>query len=312
MRLQRLMIWVLTASMILGAGAALGKTPSRRKPSKSTSYRRAAVTNAEGKRSAKVTLPRINARSVLVIDNSKDQWLYSKDPKEVQSIASLTKLLTAMAFLDGNPNLDTVVYINSRHCFESSSSRLREGESYRAMDLLHAALMSSDNRAARALVNASGCTEDVFIDRMNAKAQSLGMQDTRIYEVTGLDERNVSTSADIATLVREAMKYPLIQNITSTYTYRCLPQNKKRFKNFTNTNRLIKSQWQVVTGKTGYILQSEYCLATILRDNMGKEITVVVLGAPTNDRRFSVARKLAQYGFQQAGKKEYGARQVSG
>lgn len=310
MKLHRLVIMAAVTAVVLFAGSvSYGKRPAT---SRTAPARRAALTRPQGNKSSPLAPPRVNARSVLVIDNSHDQWLYAKDPKEVQPIASLTKLLTAMAFLDGTPNLDTIVYITSRHCYESSSSRLREGETYRAIDLLHAALMASDNRAARALVNASGCSEDAFIRRMNAKAQALGMTDTKIYEVTGLDERNVSTSADIATLIREAMKYPLIQSITSTYTYRCLPQNKKRYKNFTNTNRLIKSEWQVITGKTGYILESDYCLATILRDNSGKEITVVVLGAPTNSRRFSVARKLAQYGFQQAGKKEYGARQVSG
>lgn len=283
-----------------------GKRPDNPKPADYKHPAKAEVGNRVGK--PKSTALKIDARSVLAIDNDQDIWLYAKEPRQIQPIASLTKLLTAMVYLDFHPRLDTTIYINSRHCFQSASSRLRQGELYKAIDLLYAALVSSDNRAARALINAAGCTEDYFVAEMNAKARDLGMMNTQVFEVTGLDERNVSTSADIAILMRESMKYPLIQTVTSTYTYRCKPLNRKRFKNFTNTNRLLKSEYKVIGGKTGYILESKYCLATILRDKKGKELTLVVLGAPTNSRRFSVARKLAQYAFQLTGRKDYGAR----
>jgi len=254
----------------------------------------------------------LNAKSALIVDNSTGAWLYQKYAQRQRPIASLTKLLTAMVYLDLGPNLDTVVYLSNRDCYNSAKSHLRQGEGYKTLDLLYATLMASDNRAARALATASGLPREVFIRRMNDKARWLGAMNTEVVETTGLDEHNVSTAADIAILIREAMTYPLIKKITSTYRHRAKVQNKKRYKNLVNTNRLVLSRWKVMSGKTGFILESDYCLATVLRDSQGKEITVVVLGSPTNNTRFRVARKMAQYGFKNAGRMENGTQQIAG
>ena len=302
MRIRRFIIsgglalsFFLVALFIYSIGA--GVSPRQAKPaaavSKTVKYQRAGCQTKGLK---------INARSVAVIDNDKGAWLYAKQPDDVLSVASLTKLLTAMVYLDSKADQNKVVQITPDDCYESSRSHIYRRESYRAIDLLHIALIASDNRAARALARASGLPLQQFIRRMNEKARSLGMTNTKMFEVTGLDERNVSTAADIAILVNEAMKYPLIRQATSKYKYTCRLQNRKRVKTFTNTNRLIKSKWEVLTGKTGYILESAYCLATILRDAGGRELTVVVLGSPSNGSRFTAAKRLAEYGFKQAGR----------
>ncbi len=253
----------------------------------------------------------LNARSALIVDNSLGAWIYAKHPQKARPIASLTKFLTAMVYLDTGPNLDTIIYISGRDCYKSAKSHLYKGEAYRAVDLLHAALMASDNRAARALATASGIPRENFVERMNQKARSLGMMNTKVCEVTGLDERNISTAADIAILINEAVKYPTIRTATSKYRYRCRLQNKKRYKNFINSNRMVLSKWDVLIGKTGFIIESDHCLATILRDKAGKEITLVVLGSPTNNTRFRVAGKLANYGFKRAGRRDDG-KQIAG
>lgn len=254
----------------------------------------------------------LNTRSALIVDNKSGVWIYSKHPMRVRPIASLTKLLTAMVYLDTKPNLDSVVYISGRDCYESAKSHIYKGEAYAARDLLYAALMSSDNRAARAIATASGIPRLRFIERMNQKALEIGMRDTEIFEVTGLDERNVSTSADMAILIQKSLEYQQIKSATSRYTYRCKLKNKNRYKNFINTNRLIRSRWNVMAGKTGFIIESDYCLATIMKDKQGREITVVVLGSPTNNIRFDVARKLAFFGFKRAGRYENGTQQIAG
>lgn len=253
----------------------------------------------------------LNAKSVLVMDNKAGAWIFAKKPQRVRPIASLTKLLTAMVYLDTKPNLDTTVYISSRDCYQSAKSRIYKGEAYNARDLLYAAVMASDNRAARAIATASGLARHTFIERMNDKAQALGMMNTELFEVTGLDERNVSTAADIAILINAAMDYPEIKKGSSRYIHNCQLQNKKRKKRFINTNRLVRSKWNVLAGKTGFIIESDYCLATILKNKAGEEITVVVLGSPTNNIRFSVARKLATYGFKRAGRYNDG-KQIAG
>jgi D-alanyl-D-alanine endopeptidase (penicillin-binding protein 7) len=254
----------------------------------------------------------LNAKTALIIDNNTGAWIYKKYPQRRRPIASLTKLLTAMVYLDMGPNLDTVVYISNRDCYQSAKSNLRRGEAYKARDLLYATLMASDNRAARAIATASGLAREIFIKRMNEKARWLGMMNTEVVEVTGLDERNISTAADIAILIREAMTYPMISKITSTYRHRANIQNRKRKKNLVNTNRMVVSKWKVMAGKTGFILKSDYCLATVMKDKQGREITVVVLGSPTNSIRFQVARKLAYYGFKHAERKKDGTEQIAG
>jgi len=254
----------------------------------------------------------LNARSALVVDNRGGGWIYAKQPQQVAPIASLTKLLTIMVYLDMEPNLDTIVYISARDCYQSSRSRIRKGEGYKAIDLLHAALMASDNRAARAIATASGLPRQIFVDKMNEKARSLGMTDTRVYEVTGLDERNVATASDIAILIREAMKYPLISKISAKDQHFCKARHRKSQQHFKNTNRLIGSKWKVLVGKTGYIIESGYCLATILADQLGHEVAIVVMGSPSNGSRFSVTRKLAEYAFKLAGRNINGNQQITG
>ncbi len=255
---------------------------------------------------------KFRAQSALVIDNKAGEWLFARNPQQVQSVASLTKLLTTMVYLDTRPNLNQNITISSQDCFESSRSRVFEKETFRAMDLLHIALMASDNRATRALAGSTGLTIGEFIGRMNAKARSLGMMNTTMYEVTGLDERNVSTAADIAVLINEAMKYQLIRACMEEYKYVCRPLNKRRQRTFTNTNRLLLSKWQVLAGKTGYINESDYCLATILSETDGRQITVVILGAPTNGSRFTAARRLADFGFKETARAGHGTKQIAG
>lgn len=255
---------------------------------------------------------KFNAQSALVIDNKSSEWVYARNPQEVRSVASLSKVLTAMVYLDAEPDLDAPVTITSQDCFESSRSHVYEKETFKAVDLLHIALVASDNRAARALAGASGLTPAEFVQRMNKKALSLGMVNTRMYEPTGLDERNVSTAADVALMINAAMKYPLIKRCMSELRYTCKPINKKRVRTFGNTNRLLWSKYQVKAGKTGYIEKSAYCLATILSEMGGREITVVVLGAPSNGGRFSAARRLADFIFKQLARSGYGNKQIAG
>ncbi|NMC44738.1 MAG: D-alanyl-D-alanine carboxypeptidase [candidate division Zixibacteria bacterium] len=255
---------------------------------------------------------KFNAQSALVIDNKSSEWVFARNPQQVRPIASLSKVLTAMVYLDSKPDFNTRVTITREDCFESSRSRIYEKEVFKAVDLLHIALVSSDNRAARALAGSTGLTTAEFVQRMNKKALSLGMVNTRMYEPTGLDERNVSTAADVALMINAAMKYPLIKQCMSELRYTCRPLNKNRMRTFGNTNRLLWSKYQVEAGKTGYIEESAYCLATILSEIGGREITVVVLGAPSNGSRFAAARRLADFIFKQLARSGYGNKQIAG
>jgi len=158
--------------------------------------------------------------------------------------------------------------------------------------------------------------KDEFVRLMNEKAHSLGMYDTRFVEVTGLSEQNKSTALDCARLINTALDQKLISAACTTNRYSFRSLNHKRRRNITNTNRLLRSKWKVIGGKTGYISESGYCLATRLTDNDGHDITVVILGAPGKNTRFSVARKLAAWTFKNLNRfeqeKQHAARGVDG
>ncbi|TMJ93168.1 MAG: hypothetical protein E6G67_13230 [Actinobacteria bacterium] len=127
----------------------------------------------------------------------------------------------------------------------------------------------------------------------------MGLVQTRYFEVTGLDDRNVASAADVAKLLRVAADNVLIRDITTTDLYRF--RTLRRRHQIVNTNRLLKSRWcEVNCGKTGFILESGYCLATWVRAR-GKDMIAVVLGAPTNATRFADVVRLIQHAEAPAG-----------
>jgi D-alanyl-D-alanine endopeptidase (penicillin-binding protein 7) len=245
----------------------------------------------------------LNLKSAIAVDNKTQEILYCHNADEVRPIASITKLLTAMVVLD-NYRPDTVISISKEDAARSSRSLFRVGNKIRAKDLLHAALLQSDNRAARALARTAAGSYEDFTRLMNKKAEELGLENTKMLEPTGLDEGNLSTAADCARLVNAAMQlYPEIGRITSLkkYTFRLITPRKSI--KLTNTNKMVFSKYKVLVGKTGYIIESDYCLTTILENDQGHRITVVVLGAPGPQTRFREARRLANYAFRQADQK---------
>lgn len=241
--------------------------------------------------------PYLNCKAAVAIDNATSEMLLHKNAGAVRPIASITKLMTALVLIDLNFDWSQVVKITREDARSSAKSRLKMGEEFYANDLFYASLICSDNRAARALARSTGLPNDEFVRLMNEKAHSLGMYDTRFVEVTGLSEQNMSTALDCARLINTALDQKLISAACTTNRYSFRSLNHKRRRNITNTNKLLQSMWSVSGGKTGYILESGYCLATRLKDGSGHDITVVILGAPGKNTRFSVARKLAAWTF---------------
>ncbi|SYZ73385.1 conserved hypothetical protein [Candidatus Zixiibacteriota bacterium] len=240
---------------------------------------------------------RVNLRSGLVIDNGSHRVIYSYNAHETTPVASISKLLTAMVVLD-NYNPDSIIVISKDDCYKSSRSILRFGDRVKVRDLLCAALIRSDNRAARAVARSVTSDINEFAALMNSKALEIGMENTIMFEPTGLDERNRSTAADCARLVNAAISYPEIARITSLKEFNFKPINRRRGRKIVNTNKLLFSRYRVLAGKTGYISESAYCLTTIIEDRQGRQLTVVVLGAPGPNSRFSQARRLANWAFQ--------------
>ncbi len=206
-------------------------------------------------------------------------------------LASLTKLMTAMVFLEQKPDLDRMVEVTPVEITGGGHTHLRKGDQVALGDLLHMSLMCSDNVATRVIARESGLSGDEFVARMNRKAIELGLTGSRFVEFTGLDERNVSSASDIARLLHAAAHEPLIQEITTTKSYEF--STERRAHAIHNTNRLLYGRYDVLGGKTGFISEAGYCFATWIR-SQGRDLIAVVLGAPTGATRFADAVRLIQ------------------
>ena len=255
----------------------------------------------------------VNLKAALVIDNSSGAPLYAFSADSVRPIASISKLISAITLLDMDFPRDSVVTVTREDARRSSKSNLYVGDRVEAGDLLYVALIGSDNRAIRALGRTFGGSYKKFGELMNQTCRRIGMTHTRMVEPSGLSKSNVSNAADCALLVNQALKYKEIVRASSKKTYRFLLTNrrgKKKYRRVVTTNRLVYSRYKTLVGKTGFILASDYCLATILENKKGERLTVVALGAPRSSIRFKEARRLADFGFRKL-RKSHGSKSSS-
>jgi D-alanyl-D-alanine endopeptidase (penicillin-binding protein 7) len=234
----------------------------------------------------------VYARSAIVLDPATGEVLFAKNAASAVPIASLTKLMTALVFLEQHPDLLKSVEVTRAELQGAGHTRLRNREQVMLGDLLHMSLMCSDNVATRVLVRESGLAPEEFLARMNRKAVELGLTDSRFVEFTGLDEHNVSTAADVARLLRAAADNGTIREISTTQCYDF--RSATRLHRVINTNRLLRNnRLEILSGKTGFISEAGYCLATWVRTE-GHDMIAVVLGAPTNATRFADVVRLVQ------------------
>ena len=233
----------------------------------------------------------VYARHAVVLDPATGELLYEKNAAITAPIASLSKLMTAIVFLEQEPQLDRVVEVTRAELRGGGRTQLRNHERLQLNDLLHMSLMSSDNVATRVLVRESGLSAEDFLGSMNRRAVELGLARTRFVEFTGLDERNVATAADCATLLRAAAENPRIQEIMTTRSYEFRSATRPHF--VANTNRLLYGRYEIRGGKTGFISEAGYCLATWVH-TQGRDLIAVVLGAPTASTRFADVVRMVQ------------------
>ncbi len=243
--------------------------------------------------------PYLNLKSAILVNYENGEVIYGKNTEKVRSIASISKLVSMMVLLDKGIDLkNKTEKITKRDAYRSSRSRLNIGFEMTLYDLLHASLLNSDNRAARALARAASGSQEEFVSDMNRKVKQLGLENTEFYDPTGLDSRNVSTAHEVAKILHYAYQYKLIAEITSKKKYKVKIQNRKNtYRQMANTNLIIHSPYKVLSGKTGYIRAADYCLTTLVKNKKGERLTLVVLGVPGDKLRFREARKLIDWGF---------------
>ena len=235
-------------------------------------------------------VPAIRAAAAIIYNPQTGQILWGENQHARRPIASLTKLMTAITFMSGRPDLSQRVKVAASDVRRASVTYLRTGELVSYNDLLHLTLIASDNGAARVLARTSEGGTAAFIARMNDTAQHLGLTNSEYADPSGLDDRNVSSAYDISQMIAMVTSDPLLGPITRTARYEART-NLRRFT-VRNTNRLLDSEPDVVGGKTGFIRKAGYCLATLFQVPDGAQVAVVVLGAANSTTRFWEARHL--------------------
>ncbi len=229
-------------------------------------------------------VPDIRAAAAIVFNPETGQVLFAENAQDQRSIASITKVMTALVFLEDNPDLSQQYVIERGDVRAASTTYLRAGEWVRGEDLLHLTLIASDNAAARALArNSHGGSED-FIQRMNQKAVELGLESTAFTDPSGLLPENVSSAYDLSRLIAFAASDERIGPVMRKTDYSLM--TSRRTVTIHNTNRLLGGDMDVRGGKTGFIYKAGYCLATLLKMPQGEQVSVVVLGARNNALRF--------------------------
>src|SRR5260221_4896564 len=204
----------------------------------------------------------VYARNAIVLDPATGEVLYEKNSSRSVPIASLTKLMTALVFLEQKPDLTREVEVTSGELAGAGHTQLRRGERVPLGELLHMSLMCSDNCATRVNTLESGLPPADFIARMNTKSVELGLTGARFVEFTGLDEHNVATASDVARLLHAAANEPLIAEITTTRSYQFRTERRRHAIN--NTDRLLYGRYEILGGKTGFILEAGDCVANLV------------------------------------------------
>jgi D-alanyl-D-alanine endopeptidase (penicillin-binding protein 7) len=237
-------------------------------------------------------VPDIRAEAAIIYNPENGKVLWESNANSRRSIASITKVMTAVVFLENSPDLTREVVVERADVRAASTTYLRAGYALTTGDLLHLLLIGSDNAAARVLARVSPYGYQGFIQRMNAKAQELGLESTSYADPSGLLADNESSAYDLARLITYVSGDDRIASIMRTPYYTV--NVGRRQITIHSTNQLVmKGDVDVQAGKTGFISKAGYCLATLLRlPQGGPEVAVVVLGAKSNPGRFWETRHL--------------------
>jgi D-alanyl-D-alanine endopeptidase (penicillin-binding protein 7) len=237
----------------------------------------------------------LKSNVALVLDQRSNEVLFEKNAAVALPIASITKLMTSLVVVEAGQDLDEQLLVTEddidREKF--SHSRLRVGSQLSRSNMLHIALMSSENRAASALGRHYPGGLPAFVQAMNAKARELGMVNSRFADSTGLSSTNVSSARDLAKLVIAAHKHPLIRQYSTDSRYAVDPGG--RMLQYRNSNGLIENpEWEIGLQKTGYISEAGRCL--VMQVNIAdRPIVMIFLDAKSKQSRLADADRIRKW-----------------
>jgi len=235
-------------------------------------------------------VPDVRAAAAIIYNPQTGEVLWEQNSRAERSIASITKVMTAVTFVADDPDLSQKVAVTRTDVRNASVTYLNAGQVVTYGDLLHLLLIASDNAAARVLARTSEGGTEAFIARMNQTAVQLGLTNTHYADPSGLDANNVSSAYDLSHLISFAVSDPRLGPIMRTQEY--VVSTNFGPINIHSTDKLLGTEVDVRGAKTGFISKAGYCFASLLQIPQGMQVAVVVLGAANSATRFWEARHL--------------------
>ncbi len=246
-------------------------------------------------------LPELKSDKALVASIDGRTVFYQSQATSPQAIASLSKLMTALVFLDHNPGWETSYVMRAEDNVAGGKLNLFLGEEVLIKDLLATSLIASDNGATMALVQASGLTVEEFVAAMNQRAQELGLVHTNFADPTGLSPENVSTATELLKLAKELFVKEEIARLLNQPEYQFTTLNG-RAKSISSTNHLLFDSEELsfaqLGAKTGYTDEAGYCFLGWFANEAGQQLAVVILNSEGANQRFQEAKRLATWVYQ--------------
>jgi serine-type D-Ala-D-Ala endopeptidase (penicillin-binding protein 7) len=237
----------------------------------------------------------LQSNVAFVVDQDSSKVLFEKNSNVSLPIASITKLMTSLVVVEANQDLNELIEITNDDLDKEkgTSSRLRIGSHLTRSDLLHIALMSSENRAASALGRSYPGGLPAFVNAMNAKARQLGMHDTRYVDSSGLSSQNVASARDLVKLINAAYQHPLIREYSTDTKYVVNPGGRPL--EYSTTNKLVSVPgWEIGLQKTGYIAEAGRCLVMQAMIE-GRAVVMVFLDSKGKYSRLADASRIRKW-----------------
>ena len=250
---------------------------------------------AQARPGSTVSAPQLRSASLLVLDAGTSDVLLARNATTPVSIASITKLMTALVVLEAGQPLDETLRISEADALKArgTPSRLAPGTRLTRSDLLHLALMASENRAAQALASQYPGGVAACVAAMNRKAKAIGMQHARFVDATGLGAGNVASPRDLARLIEAAAAHATIREFSTDPSHSV--QVGREILEYRNTDSLVRDpDWDVIVQKTGFTHAAGRCLVMKARVD-GRELVLVLLDSFGKYTRVADARRIRKW-----------------
>lgn len=245
-------------------------------------------------------LDNLSAKAGIVMDALTGQVLWQKNESASLPIASITKLMTCLVFLDHNPGWETKHKMTGGENSLIGAKLVIDNDQELTMkDLLRVTLVGSANNTAKALADSTGLSNEEFAKAMNKKAEILGLTNSKFVEPTGLDENNKSSAHDLAVILQEVSKHKELRTAMNLTEHKLLiPPDNHEHTVKTTVKLMNDPEVNLLAGKTGFTYEAGYCLATLAKNDDNNEIITIVMGLPSETLRDQENKELINWAFE--------------